>query len=520
MDEHRFYYEATTRLCNSPQLETGLWKCLLYIRNHIPADTLSLHLFDPGLGFIETVADATIEGGLALSVRTQLPPVVREQMRTYISGLNGEPTVQRIDRLDEDDMARLVARNLKASESPCLLLDLFVEGEYLGVISITNAQEKLYTEEHARLFHLLHHPLAITSAKFLQYRELKELKDLLADNYAQLQDDMLRLKGDYVVGAEFGLKKVMEQVRQVAPTKSPVLLLGETGVGKEVIAHAIHKMSPRRNEPFIKVDCAGIPPSLIESELFGHDKGAFTGAVSQIRGRFERADMGTLFLDEVGELPFEAQKKLLRVLQDRIIERVGGRGPIPVDIRIIAATHRDLNAMMHEGRFRQDLFFRLNIFPIVIPPLRERKTDIPGLVHHFIRKKTAQLGFPGIPKLMPGAVDPLISYTWPGNIRELENRVERALILNRGGPLVFSRVEELQPTDDGGIESASGSGYLNLDQIISQHIRKVLGMTDGRVEGDRGAARLLGVHPRTLQHRMKKLGIPFGRGYKKKQNAK
>ena len=514
MDENRFFREAATRLCSSLRLEKGLWRCLIYIRDLIPADTLSLHLFDPGLGFIETVADATLEAGVALSVRTQLPPPIREKIRRHISGLKSEPVVQIIDRLSEDEMSRLVARDMGTPDDPCLLLDLILEGEYLGIMSVTNSLSETYSEEDALLFSALHAPMAIASANFLRQRELKELKDLLAEDYGHLQDDMMRLKGDEVVGAEFGLKRVMELVRQVAPTKSPVLLLGETGVGKEVIANTIHRISSRRGRPFIKVDCAAIPEGLVDSELFGHERGAFTGAISQMRGRFERADTGTLFLDEIGDLPLEAQKKILRVLQDRVIERIGGAGPIKVDIRIIAATHRDLKAMIREGAFREDLFFRLNVFPIVIPPLRERTADIPRLVHHFIRKKTGEMGLPDIPKPASGAIDPLMAYGWPGNIRELENRVERALILNRGKPLTFSSPENYRSMNevlpDGDAENAS----LNLDLVVSRHISKVIEMTRGRVEGVKGAARLLGVHPRTLQHRMKKLGIPFGRKFK------
>lgn len=516
MDENRFFREAATRLCSSLRLEKGLWKCLLYIRDHIPADTLSLHLFDPGLGFIETVADATLDAGVALSVRTQLPPPIRDQIRESISNLKGGPAVQIVDRLSEDEMARLVARDMGTPDDPCLLLDLILEGEYLGIMAVTNSQGQTYNKEDARLFRLLHDPMAIASANFLRQRELKELKDLLAEDYGHMQDDMMHLKGDEVVGAEFGLKRVMALVRQVAPTESPVLLLGETGVGKEVIANTLHKLSSRRDRPFIKVDCAAIPEGLVDSELFGHERGAFTGAISQIRGRFERADTGTLFLDEIGDLPLEAQKKILRVLQDKVIERIGGTDLIKVDIRIIAATHRDLKTMIRKGGFREDLFFRLNVFPIVIPPLRERKEDIPRLVHHFIRKKTGEMGLPGVPKLAPGAIDPLMAYGWPGNIRELENRVDRALILNRGEPLAFSSPDPFRTMDGDGPAGDTEAGSLDLDWVMARHIRRVIEMTDGRVEGEKGAARLLGVHPRTLQHRMKKLGIPFGRKFRKR----
>jgi transcriptional regulator with GAF, ATPase, and Fis domain len=299
----------------------------------------------------------------------------------------------------------------------------------------------------------------------------------------------------------------MHKVRQVAPTDSPVLLMGETGVGKDIIANAIHLGSSRRNGPFIPVNCGAIPDSLLDSELFGHEKGAFTGALAQKRGRFERADRGTILLDEIGEMPLEAQVRLLRVLQHREIERVGGADRIPVDIRIIAATNKDLPAMVKDGRFREDLWFRLNVFPITVPPLRDRKSDMPALVHHFIQRKTRELKIAEEPQLAPGAIDDLQGYDWPGNVRELENLVERAMILHRGEPLSF---------DDLGVSlpqkvTAAGTGedQLHLDAVISCHIRHVLGMTGGKIHGPDGAGELLGINPNTLRAKMRKLGIPF-----------
>jgi transcriptional regulator with GAF, ATPase, and Fis domain len=249
----------------------------------------------------------------------------------------------------------------------------------------------------------------------------------------------------------------------------------------------------------------------MDSELFGHEKGAYTGALSQKRGRFERADNGTIFLDEIGELPLEAQVRLLRVLQEKEIERVGGTQPIIIDIRVVAATHRDLNKMIQEGTFREDLFYRLQVFPISIPPLRQRLGDIPALVQHFITKKSREMGLKDIPTLAKGAIDRLNAYRWPGNVRELENTVERALILCRGEPLQFS---DLQPHSSGEKDQFAGSldtDSLNMNVVISRHIRGVLEMTGGRVEGQGGAAELLGINPGTLRHRMRKLGIPFGR---------
>jgi transcriptional regulator with GAF, ATPase, and Fis domain len=317
----------------------------------------------------------------------------------------------------------------------------------------------------------------------------------------------------------------MEMVRQVAPLPSPVLLLGETGTGKEVIAGAIHHLSPRKDGPFVKVNCGAIPETLMDSELFGHEKGAFTGALSLKRGRFERANGGTIFLDEVVELHPEAQVRLLRVLQEKEIERVGGTGPIKIDIRIIAATNRNLETMIKEGKLREDLYFRLKVFPIVVPPLRNRKSDIPTLLQHFIQKKSREMRLKSISTLAAGALERLMAYDWPGNVRELENAVERALILSKGEPLRFNDLEVpiqsepsfksraiLEPCPDFQIEESLG-----LDEILSHHIRHVLKMTGGRVGGIKGAAHLLQINPYTLRKKMKKLGIPFGRKVKKEK---
>jgi transcriptional regulator with GAF, ATPase, and Fis domain len=300
----------------------------------------------------------------------------------------------------------------------------------------------------------------------------------------------------------------MEMVRQVAPLNNTVLLMGETGTGKEVIANSIHFASPRKDGPFIKVNCGAIPESLIDSELFGHEKGAFTGAVSEKRGRFERANGGTIFLDEIGELPPQAQVRLLRVLQQREIERVGGDRVIPIDVRVIAATHRNLESMVSENRFREDLWFRLNVFPIIIPPLRQRKDDVPALTRHFVEQKSRELGIAVSPAIAPGALERLKNYSWPGNVRELENLVERELIRHRGGQLRF---DSLLPREGGSemppVTEIINNGPLNLDEAMSLHISKVLTMTKGKIHGPGGAAELLGINPNTLRGRMSKLGL-------------
>jgi len=304
---------------------------------------------------------------------------------------------------------------------------------------------------------------------------------------------------------------VMEMVRQVAPLGTPVLLLGESGVGKDVIANVIHQYSPRRDGPLVKVNSGAIPDTLLDSELFGHEKGAFTGALAQKRGRFERADKGTIFLDEIGELPLPAQVRLLRVLQYREIERVGGTKPVPVDTRVIAATHRNLEEMVQSGQFRKDLWFRLNVFPILIPPLRDHPEDIPALVDYFLDKKSQELRITHPITLAPGALEQLKAYPWPGNVRELQNLIERALIRDANGRLRFDDLLQPQQSPDTRLITKAEQQILPLDEVNASYIRQVLARTHGEINGPGGAAELLGIHPNTLRKRLVKLGIPYKR---------
>ncbi len=305
-----------------------------------------------------------------------------------------------------------------------------------------------------------------------------------------------------IVGQSPALLEVIDKVNRVAVTDSTVLITGETGTGKELIARAIHSASPRRDKPLIKLNCAALPSSLVESELFGHEKGAFTGAIARRIGRFELANGGTIFLDEIGELPAEAQAKLLRVLQEREFERVGGATPIKVDVRVIAATNRDLLKAVKEKSFREDLYYRLNVFPIQVPPLRERPGDVPMLVHFLVNKFAMRIG-KRIENVSQMAMERLLAYPWPGNIRELENVLERAIILANSTMLeIEPQMLSLQPNEDGEqIQSPT------LEQVEREHIGAVLKQTDGVIDGERGAAKILGLHPNTLRSRMKKLGI-------------
>ncbi|HET6324436.1 MAG TPA: sigma 54-interacting transcriptional regulator [Planctomycetaceae bacterium] len=308
-----------------------------------------------------------------------------------------------------------------------------------------------------------------------------------------------------IVGQSVPLLHVLENVRRVAPTDASVLISGETGTGKELIARAIHSNSKRRDRPLIKVNCAALPTGLVESELFGHEKGAFTGAIARRIGRFELADGGTIFLDEIGEIPLEVQVKLLRVLQEREFDRVGGgKSPISVDVRVIAATNRDLLSAVRAKTFREDLYYRLNVFPLRLPPLRERKSDIPLLAHFLVKKFATSIG-KSIERISAEALARLDAYDWPGNVRELENVIERAVIL-APGPVLDIDPDVFVPRPAGSQSSVEQS-LPSLENVEHAHICRVLEETSWIIEGPKGAARVLGLHPNTLRSRLKKLGI-------------
>lgn len=327
------------------------------------------------------------------------------------------------------------------------------------------------------------------------------LKNRLQAENIYLQEEIkLDHNFEEIITGSDALKKVLRKVEQVASTDATVLILGETGTGKELFARAIHNISSRRERPLVKVNCAALPVNLIESELFGHEKGAFTGALSRKIGRFELADGGTLFLDEIGDLPLELQTKLLRVLQEGEFERLGNSNTTKVDVRVIAATNRNLSEAIKKGGFRQDLYYRLNVFPIQIPPLRERKDDISVLARHFTQKHGTRIG-KKIESIPQDVVEKLRSYHWPGNVRELENVIEQAIIISPGKEL---RLGDPLPASDG----VSGVAEVrSLEEIEREHIIRTLKMTDWRVSGDRGAAKILGMKSPTLVSRMHKLGI-------------
>jgi len=501
-----FFRQAAIRICGNLDIETAMTDCLNYIRDFLPADYMSLRLYDPGLDALKTVAAIAVSGDE--TPHQVIPP-------PEMGGEDGWAEWEEIRLINEPARDPVVSgvygRLGRSLDHSLMIMHLEFQAKRVGAVSVEARGTGRYTNEHADLLRMLHEPFAIAMANALQHQEVLRLKDMLVDDNRYLQRQLLNVSGSEIVGADFGLREVMKMVRQVAPLDSPVLLLGETGVGKGIIANAIHHASPRRERPFISVNCGAIPDTLIDSELFGHEKGAFTGAFAPKRGRFERADKGTIFLDEIGELPPQAQVRLLNVLQNREIERVGGTKSIRVDLRIISATNRNLEEMMRSGRFREDLWFRLNVFPIMIPPLRQRREDIPALVHYFIEKKAMEFKMEEKPSLAPGAMDQLHAYDWPGNVRELGNLIERALIRQGHGGLTFEGLAAHETPSFDKKAKSQPDRFESLDEMTARHIKKAMKLARWKVDGPGGAAELLKVHPNTLRKRMDKLRIIFRR---------
>ena len=374
-----------------------------------------------------------------------------------------------------------------------------------GVLSIAGSRPHHYSEDEVQLLLLAADQVSLSLANFLLDEELRKLKQEVREENAYVEDEagsMPQFEG--IVGGSPALQRVLQELEVVAPTDSGVLIQGETGTGKELIAQAIHYRSARRDRPFIKINCAAIPSGLLESELFGHEKGAFTGAIMRKPGRFEVADKGTLFLDEVGDIPPELQSKLLRVLQEHEFERLGSTRTQQVDVRVIAATHRDLKQMVEEGTFRSDLYYRLHVFPLTVPPLRERREDIPVMVRHFVDKYARRMNR-RIRTIPDHTMEMLVDYPWPGNVRELQNFMERAVILSPGTSL-RAPLEELK--DKGKVPEESHSTLSTLEEMEREHVLRALRESNWVMSGPKGAAVRLGMKRTTLAYRIRKLRIP------------
>jgi formate hydrogenlyase transcriptional activator len=440
--------------------------------------------FPDSQGFIQEEALIPIEGSLPGKAFQTGKPVVLDR---------SDPA-----EVSPEEYCMIAGERLQAH----CLLPLISRNRILGVLGLGRQREHAFSWDDVEFLRQVASQVAIAVENALAYGQIAALKDQLAQEKLYLEDEIRsEMNFEEIVGKSAALRRVLQQVETVAPTEATVLIYGETGTGKELIARAIHQLSPRRAQAFVKLNCAAIPTGLLESELFGHEKGAFTGAITQRIGRFELAHRGTVFLDEIGELPLELQPKLLRVLQDREFERLGGTRTRRTDARLIAATNRDLAALVDAQQFRADLFYRVHVFPVHVPPLRERPDDIPLLVRHFAQQFARRLGKP-IATIPADTMQGLIRYPWPGNIRELQNIVERAVILSPG-PVLQVPLADLKPPAPGG----SPTNPDTLEAAERQHILAVLEATQWVLGGPNGAAVRLGLKRSTLQFRLRKLGI-------------
>lgn len=418
------------------------------------------------------------------------------------------------------------------TDSDVLICPLGDPGENCGVLIFVARANHAFNAKHVELAQLLVEPFTVAMENDFRLREMAALREAAeADNRSLLIRLGRKSLGENIVGADSGLRAVMERVELVARSDAPVMIFGETGTGKELVARAIHNRSSYRNGPFDRVNCGAIPPELIDTQLFGHERGAFTGAVGERRGWFERADGGTLFLDEIGELPQAAQVRMLRILQDGWMERVGSEKPINVNVRIVAATHRDLARMVAEGTFREDLWYRIAVFPIVLPPLRERREDIAKLAVHFAHRAATRFT---LAPVMPTAEDLalLATYPWPGNVRELAAVIDRAAILGDGkrldvatalgiGTDTHHKTTTVAPDSGWGggstVVAANGTSTTAaapvepLDTVMRRHIEAALTAAEGQIEGRRGTAAMLRINPHTLRARMRKFGIQWAK---------
>ena len=477
---------------NLRELLSAISSCL---RRVMPHDLAGLALYDQRINKLRSTAldfpeheDAFVEGEI----------IDLEENPGGRAFTTRQPVISGLDHLVDPLGQRA------GIKSGCTV-PLISHDRALGILGIARLNENPFTEDDAELLTAVGKQVAIAVENALAYREIDALKNKLQEEKLYLQEEIrTEYNFEEIIGTSATLKRALQDVETVAPTDSTVLIFGETGTGKELIARALHNLSGRAEHTLVKVNCAAIPTGLLESEMFGHERGAFTGAVEQRKGRFELAHRGTIFLDEVEEIPLELQPKLLRVLQEQEFERLGSGKTIRVDVRVVAATNADLAKMVAEKKFRSDLYYRLNVFPVSLPALRERPEDIPLLVNFFAQKFSQQMKKP-IKTIPTESMTHLTAYGWPGNIRELQNLIERAVILSRGSVLEVPLAELRQSANGNLVDQLQGS--IKLEAVEREHIMKVLREAGWVIGGSAGAATRLGLNRTTLNNRMRKLGI-------------
>jgi formate hydrogenlyase transcriptional activator len=493
-----------------PELFRGIVSSLEKVIHH---DYTSLALRDSASGLLKIHAlDFSSRPGLFQQEIT----VPLETTPSGICFTTAQPLLARGAEIDRFSNEIIRALRAEGVQTICCV-PLITQGRTFGTLNLASRREDAFPHQDVELLQQVAAQIAIAVENALAFKQIDKLKDKLAGEKLYLEEEIRsEFNFEEIVGDSPALKRALAQVELVAPAGTAVLVTGDTGTGKELIARAIHNLSPRRERTFVKINCAAIPSGLLESELFGHERGAFTGALTQKIGRFELADRGTLFLDEVSDLPLELQPKLLRVLQEQEFERLGSNQTQRVDVRIVAATNGDLAKLVAERAFRSDLYYRLNVFPIHIPALRERPEDIPLLVRYFVQKFSRRLN-KSVAYVPAEAMEALVGYAWPGNIRELENFIERAVLLSPGKGLRVP-ISELKPVaiaasagnDSTPISASPTSSTVSistLEDAERQHILRALRQTEWRIAGPKGAAAILGMKRTTLQARMRKLGV-------------
>ena len=467
------------------------------LREALNVEYASLTLFDPQNNCLRRHSLDFPGGGGALQENAAIPINNTAVGEAFAKGV---PVTAR--RADIERMPPEVAEGLlKEGLNFVCAVPLISRKRILGTLNVASRREYAFNDSGTQILQEVAGQFAVALDNALAYQHIEELNAKLAEEKLYLADEIRRnYFFEEIIGDSQALQSVLRKAEVVAPSDSTVLICGETGTGKELVARAIHNLSARRQATFVKLNCAAIPTGLLESELFGHEKGAFTGAVTQRIGRFELANHGTLFLDEIGDIPTELQPKLLRVLQEQEFERLGGNRTIHVDVRLVAATNKDLQSMVKDGDFRADLFYRLNVFPILMPPLRERREDIPKLVRYFVQQVARRMG-KRIEIIRSETMEELLRYAWPGNIRELQNIIERAVILSSGNVL------KVPAGELGTSPEMPGKSPLTMEEAERRHISQVLDDAGWVVGGPHGAAARLGMKRSTLQSRMQKLKI-------------
>ncbi len=549
-----FFQDAVACVSGKLEISHTLPEIFCFLQAHFPLEALVFQQYSNRLRSLKLLC--LVQPGRFDFVELTVP--MSEDDAKRVASQEQQNNIVHIPSCFQSKVGEMQGRamnHLLPFRERAMLIGMLHTGERMaGHLCMLGTGPRVFTLEHERKLAFLLTPFTLTLDQMRHARRIADFQTRLHEQDTPPGGRFQPSHEPDIIGENGGLMNVMRSVRRMKGRDTTVLILGETGTGKELIADVIQRISPRRDGPFIRVNCGAIPETLVDSELFGYQKGAFTGATTSRAGRFEQADNGTLFLDEVGELPLSAQVRLLRVLQDRVVERLGGGAPRTVNVRIIAATNRNLEAMLQQGLFREDLYYRLHVFPVHVPPLRERAEDIAPLAHHFVRRASARLGLKSPPPISPRSLEMLRRHSWPGNVRELENLVERTIILSPNRPLELDellskepgwylpadgKVDDLERFIDARIrefwrgestarplEASRGREESAcppppppppraphfLDSVQREAILVALRESGGKVNGPGGAAELLGMNPSTLRNRMRRLGISFGRG--------